>query len=144
MKKLFANRFGYAMAWHAVILSTIAIPFLTLTTEITRALFVNVQIQTAVDAACAAASQAVDIPHFVLTGEVVIDQDKAIAFAMREFSATVANANIHRYSPALTSLNIINNTITQCNASATIQWFLPGVPPMTINVVSSAEAKARR
>lgn len=144
MRKFFANRLGYAMAWHAVILTTIAIPFLTLTTEVTRALFVNVQIQTAVDAACAAASQAVDVPYFIDTGEVVIDSDQAVSYAIREFSSTVANANIHRYAPVLSSVSIMNNTIVQCSATATMEWFLPGVPPMAINVASASEAKARR
>lgn len=144
MKKLFNHRLGYAMAYHVVVLAAVAVPFLTLTTEITRALYVNVRIQTAVDAACAAAVQAVDIPYFIQTGEVVIDQNEATTFAMREFSATVIISNIQRYSPVLSSVSIIDNTIAQCNGSATMIWFLGGIPPTTINVVSSAEAKARR
>ena len=51
MKKFFNHRLGYAMAYHVVVLAAVAVPFLTLTTEITRALYVNVRIQTAVDAA---------------------------------------------------------------------------------------------
>jgi hypothetical protein len=121
-----------------------AIPFLTLTTEAVRALYVNVNIQTAVDAACSAAVQAVDVPHFVLTGEVVVDGAQAAAFAQREFAATVANSNLQSYVPALTGVNIVNNTVAQCSATAFVQWFLPGLPPLTINVASAAEALARR
>lgn len=144
IKKFFENRRGYAMAYHTVLLATMAVPFLTLTTEAVRALYVNVNIQTAVDAACSAAVQAVDVPHFVATGEVVIDGGAAGAYAQREFNATVANSDIQRYTPALTSVSIVNNTVAHCSASATIEWFLPGLPPLTIDVASAAEALARR
>jgi len=144
MKHLFVDRRGYAMAYNAIVFVTVALPMLILSSEITRALYVNVNIQTAVDAACAAAVQAVDVPHFVATGELVLDSNFASLYAQQEFDATVTNSNIHQYSPALSGIGIVNNTIAECHASATMTWMLPGIPALTMNVVSAAEALARR
>ncbi len=144
MKRFLFDRRGYAMAFNAVLMSTVALPMLIMSAEITRALFVNVNIQTAVDAACAAAVQAVDVPHFVATGELIIDADEAGSYAQREFNSTVANSNIQNYSPALSGISIENDTIAECYASATMTWLLPGIPPLTMNVTSASEALARR
>ena len=144
MKRFFTDRRGYAMAFNAVIIVMVAMPMMILSSEIVRALYVNVHIQTAVDAACTAAVQAVDVPHFVATGELVIDSDEAGSYAQREFNATVTNSNIQKYSPVLSGVSIINNTVAECRATATMTWMLPGVPALTINVISAAEALARR
>lgn len=144
MKRFFTDRRGYAMAFNAVIIVMVAMPMMILSSEIVRALYVNVHIQTAVDAACTAAVQAVDVPHFVATGELVIDSDEAGSYAQREFNATVTNSNIQKYSPVLSGVSIINNTVAECRATATMTWMLPGVPTLTMNVISAAEALARR
>jgi hypothetical protein len=144
MKRFFLDRLGYAMALNTVVIAMVAMPMLIMSSEIVRALYVNVHIQTAVDAACSAAVQAVDVPHFVATGELVIDSNEASSFAQREFNATVTNSNIQKYSPVLSGVGIVNNTIAQCRASATMIWMLPGVPSLTMNVTSAAEALARR
>jgi hypothetical protein len=86
----------------------------------------------------------VDVPHFIATGELLIESDIAGSYAQREFNATVANSNIQKYSPVLSGVSIINNTIAECHASATMTWMLPGVPALTLNVISAAEALARR
>lgn len=144
MKRFLQDRRGYAMTFNTIIIVMVAMPLLILCSEIVRALYVNVHIQTAVDAACTSAVQAVDVPHFIATGELVIDADEAASNASREFNATVANANIQRYSPVLTSISIVDNTVTECRASATMTWMLPGIAPLTMNVMSAAEALARR
>ena len=117
---------------------------LILSSEIVRALYVNVHIQTAADAACSAAVQAVDVPHFVSTGELLIDSAEAAGYAQREFDATVARSNIEKYLPSLTGLSIITNKMVECHASAQLDWILPGVPTVIMNVLSAAEAIARQ
>ena len=144
MKRFFIDRRGYAMALNTVLIVMVAMPMMILSSEIVRALYVNVHIQTAVDAACTAAVQAVDVPHFVTTGELVINSDEAGSYAQREFNATVANSNIQKYSPVLSGVSIINNAIAECRATATMTWMLPGIPALTMDVFSAAEALARR
>jgi len=142
--KFLKDRRGYVMPLNTMLIALVAMPMLILSSEIVRALYINVHIQTAVDAACTAAVQAVDVPHFVSTGELLIDSDVAAGYAQREFDATVARSNIEKYSPSLNSLSITTNTIVECYASAQVIWILPGVPPLTMNVISAAEALARR
>lgn len=144
MFKFLRDRRGYALPVNTMLIALVAMPTLILSSEIVRAMYVNVHIQTAVDAACAAAVQAVDVPHFVASGELLIDSSLASSYAQREFDATVARSNIESYTPVLTSLNITSNTIVHCQASASIIWSMPGLAPLSINVASAAEAEARR
>jgi len=144
MFKFLKDRRGYVMPLNIMLIALVAMPMLILSSEIVRAMYVNVHIQTAVDAACTAAVQAVDVPHFVATGELIIDSGIAASYAQREFDATVARSNIENYSPVLTGLSIISNTIAECHASAQIIWTLPGIAPLTMSVMSAAEAEARR
>jgi hypothetical protein len=44
----------------------------------------------------------------------------------------------------LTAANIVDDHIVECRASAQMIWTLPGVAPLTFNVISAAEAEARR
>jgi hypothetical protein len=132
------------MPYTVALITFVAMPMLILSSEIVRALYVNVHVQTAVDAACSAAVQAVDVAHFIDTGELIIVDSNAVAYAQREFDSTVAQSAIEKYSPSLTGVSVINNTLVECHASAQMIWTLPGVAPLTLNVGSVAEAEARR
>ena len=144
IKKFLKDRKGYAMPYTVMLITLVAMPTLILASEIVRALYVGVHIQTAVDAACTAAVQAVDVPHFIATGELMIDSNEAASFAQRDFDSTVSQSDIENYNPALTAVSVVNNTIVECHASAAMKWTMPGVAPLTFNVSSAAEAQARR
>ncbi len=135
---------GYVMPYTVMLITLVAMPMLILSSEIVRAMYVGVHIQTAVDGACAAAVQAVDVSYFISDGIVRIDGATATAYAVREFDSTVAQSNIEKYSPTLTAVNIVDDHIVECHASAAMIWTLPGVAPLTFNVFSAAEAEARR
>ncbi len=132
---------GYVMAYMVILLLTVGLPMLILSVEIVRAMFVEVQLQAAVDAACDAAVQAVDVPGFINTGVLQIQEGVAASYAAREFSSTVINHNLNHYSPALTGLSFLTVTRVQCSGSASMIWFIPGIPSMTLSAVSVAEAK---
>ncbi len=104
-------------------------------------MFVNVHLQLAVDAARAAASQGVDVPYFILTGELRIDPTTAAANAQREFDSTVANAGINQYSPTLSSVYISGETTMHCGSNAVMIWMLPGISSVTLTANSAAEAR---
>jgi acyl CoA:acetate/3-ketoacid CoA transferase len=137
------DRKGYALPYTTMLIALVAMPMLVLSAEITRSLYINVHIQTAVDSACTAAVQAVDVPYFVDYGVIRIDPSNAVSYAQREFNATVARSNIEDYNPALTSVSI-NNNVVECRASAQMIWSFPGIAPLVFNVFSAAEAEARR
>ena len=131
------------MAYAAMLMLVVGLPMMTLSAEIVRMLFVDVHLQAAVDAACAAGSQAVDMAHFILTGEVLIDPSAAAGYAQYEFDSTLANAGINQYSPSLSSFSVVNTTV-YCGGTATITWMVPGIAPITLSASSAAEARARR
>jgi hypothetical protein len=142
-ESFFKDRRGYALPYSVVLIGLVAMPLLVLTSEIVRSLYVNVHIQTAVDSACSAAVQAVNVPYFVDNGVIRIDSSLAASYARREFNATVTRSNIEHYNPVLTSI-AINGNVVNCRASAQMNWSLPGIRPLTFNVLSAAEAEARR
>ena len=144
IKKFLRDCRGYVMPYTVMLITLVAMPMLILSSEIVRAMYVGVHIQTAVDGACTAAVQAVDVPYFITNGVVRIDGSTAMAYAIREFNSTVAQSNIEKYSPTLTAVNIVDDHIVECHASAEMIWTLPGVAPLTFNVFSAAEAEARR
>ena len=129
------------MAYTTMLIALVVMPMMIVSIEIVRMMFVNVHLQSAVDAACAAASQAVDVPHFILTGELIIDPVTAAANANREFYSTVANAGINQYYPALSSVSISNDTIVYCESSAEMTWMLPGISSVALTANSAAEAR---
>jgi Flp pilus assembly protein TadG len=135
------NRKGYVMAYMVMLLITVGLPMLVLSVEITRAMYVEVQLQSAVDAACDAAIQAVDLPTFINTGVLQVSQGEAASYAAREFSATVARHNINNYNPALTGLSFPTATVVQCSGSASMNWFIPGIPALSLSASSMAQAK---
>lgn len=130
------------MAYMAMLLVTVALPMLIMSVEIVRAMFVQTQLQAAVDAACDAAAQAVDVPYFITTGVLQIQQGVAASYAAREFDSTVINYHINNYSPSLDGLSYPNPTQVQCYASARMGWFIPGIPSLTLQADSIAQARA--
>lgn len=141
MVRFLQDRRGYVMAYMVMLLTLVALPMLILSVEITRAMYVEVQLQAAVDAACDAAIQAVDVPFFIHNGVLQLDQGAAASYAAREFNATVMRHNINNYSPALSSLSFTSADSVQCSGTATMGWFLPGIPSLTLSAASVAQAR---
>ena len=64
MRSFWKGRKGYVMGYVIILIATAALPMLILAVEISRAMFVEVKLQAAVDSACDAAIQAVEVPYF--------------------------------------------------------------------------------
>jgi hypothetical protein len=132
------------MVYTTMLIALAVMPMMIISIEIVRMMFVNVHLQSVVDAACAAASQAVDVPHFILTGELIIDPIEAAANAQAEFNNTVATSDTNKYSPTLGSLSIPDGTVDYCQSSAVMIWMLPGIAPVVLTAETVAETRARR
>lgn len=143
MRGFWKNRKGYVMAYVTILIGTLAIPMMTISVEIVRAMYVENQLQAAVDAACEAAVQSVDIPYFMEWGILQIQMGPAVSYAHREFDATVISHNINNYNPLLSGVSLLPNSLTmvQCSGSATMGWFIPGVPDLTLHADSVSQAR---
>ena len=142
--RVFADKKGYAMAYTAILLSFVLLPLLILSIELTRVMYVDAHLQAATDAACSAASQASNVPHFILTGELMIDITAGRTYAYREFDRTVSDHNIKKYTPVLTSVNLLSNTMVACQSTAQMQWVFPGIAPVILTASAISETQARR
>jgi len=135
---------GYAMPYYAAYLTFVILPLMILTIDIPRALYVRTHLQTATDAACEAAAQALDTRHYMATGEARIHLGTAAGWAAREFSGTVVDQGIVQYQPALTSVRLQGPLIASCTATAEVDTFITGAPPLNIRVASISETRVSR
>jgi Flp pilus assembly protein TadG len=140
MRRFWKDRTGYVMAYVVVLIGTVTIPMLILSVEIGRAMYVEVQLQAAVNAACESAAQAVNVPVFIDTGVLQIEEGAATANAQREFDATVISSNITGYTPTL-GVAFPTSISVACTSSATLVWLLPGVPSLTLHADAFSQAR---
>jgi hypothetical protein len=135
---------GQILPLFVVILSLAVIPLMALTLDATRAMYVHIHLQTAVDAACEAAVQELDVPYYISTGQARVDMARGRGNAYREFNNTVVEHGIVQYSPALYSVYLVSPTIAGCIASAQVERFIPFGPPFTPLVESISELRVGR
>jgi hypothetical protein len=135
---------GQIMPLFIVVMLLGAIPLMALTLDATRAMYVHIHLQTAADAACEAAVQELDVPHYISTGQARVDLARGRGNAHREFTSTVIEHGIVQYSPVLSSVYLVSPTIAGCMASAQVERFIAFGPPMTPQVQSVSELRAGR
>ena len=135
---------GNVMPYVVFLIAMLILPMMVMTMEVTRAMYVNIHLQAATDAACSAAAQAANVPGFIQTGDLLINISDGRTYAYREFDSTVSDSTLRRYSPALTKVDLLTNTMVTCEAIAQMEWILPGIPPLVLHVSSLSEIMARR
>lgn len=129
------------MAWWAAFLGFVLAPLMSLAVDITRLLFLRVDLQTSVDAACEAAALAADTAHFNNTGTHRIHKGRAVDNAFEAFIASTTESGVVQYNPALTSVILISPTEAACTARAGLKPFIPFSPELNVEV--RAQAKMR-
>src|SRR5690349_5949077 len=100
------GRGAFAMPYYAVVLAAVAVPLMILSLDVTRFFYLRTHLQSATDAACEAAAQALDLPHFKSTGEARVDLALARGYANREFSTTTSEQGITKYTPVLNGIRL--------------------------------------
>ena len=141
MRRLFLSRRGDAYVWFAALLVFVAIPLSSLSIDVTRMMYVRGHLQTASDAACQSAADALDAPYYVSTGQRRINAGLANSQAAREFSSTLSDAKKVRYTIEGLAINFPAPTFAHCVASATVDHIIPMTPPMNIVVETTSEMR---
>ncbi|MGB9801021.1 MAG: pilus assembly protein TadG-related protein [Thermanaerothrix sp.] len=135
---------GQVLPYVAVFLALVVVPLAVLAVDVVRALYVRTHLQTATDAACEAAAQAIDAAAF-RSGTDRIDLGLGAGYAQREFAATVAEKGIVGYGPALTAIWLQSPTIVACRATASVHLLIPASPvALNVSAVSVSEMRVRR
>ena len=141
MKRLLLSRRGDVFAWIAALMITVAIPLASLSIDVTRMMYVRGHLQTASDAACQSAADALDVSYFIFTGQKRINIPLAQAQAEREFSSGLADANKVKYFIEGLSIDFPAPTFAHCIASVKVEHLIPMMPPMNIVVSTTSEMR---
>ena len=130
---------GYSMPWWAMVLAFVAVPLFSLAVDITRGMYVRIRLQEAVDAACEAGAQGLDVPRFRDTGNWNLDPGLAHSYAAVAFRQSVTDQGIVGYAPSYSMQ--VSATFTDCQAVATVSRLIPFTPPMQAVVLSVSEMR---
>jgi uncharacterized membrane protein len=96
------------MAFWAVFMGTVMVPLMVLAWDVGRLFYARGEIQKAADAAALAAAREVDVPHYMLTGEVLLHQG-AVGFASHYAERNITYLPRVGISPRITRI-VVNNT----------------------------------
>jgi uncharacterized membrane protein len=96
------------MAFWAIFLGTVMVPLMVLAWDVGRLFYARGEIQKAADAAALAAAREVDVPHYMLTGEVLLHQG-AIVHATHYAQRNITYLPETGISPRVTRI-VVNNT----------------------------------
>ncbi len=144
LKRFLLGRRAYAMPFYAIVLSTVALPLLILSVDVTRYFYMRTHLQAAADAACEAAAQALDLPYFRSTGEGRINLSQASGMASREFGSSTIEQGITKYAPRLTGLSFVSPRAVRCRAAADmIPTFYLGTITASVETVSDMRVSRR-
>ncbi len=135
---------GYSMALYAILLAVVGIPLMSLSIDITRLMYARTHLQAAVDAACEAGAQALDVPTFLQTGVRQIDYGVAIGNAAREFHSTVSSPAMMREGARLTSVWLVSPTSLGCTGTVQVAPMVPLLPELVAGARSISELKVER
>jgi len=142
--RVIRSRRGDAFAWFATLIVLIGIPLSSLSIDVVRMMYVRTHLQTATDAACQAAADALDVPYYIQTSQMRINPILARAQADREFTATLADANKVEFTIGSLTLDYPTPVDAHCRASVTIQHIIPMTPPMDVTVQTTSEMRVRK
>jgi hypothetical protein len=126
-----------------MVLVFIGAPMFSLSIDITRMMYVRTHLQTANDAACQSAADALDVPYFILTGHPRIKPSLANSQAAREFTATLADATKVQYKIKGLAIDFPKPTLAHCVASVTVDHIIPLTPPMNITIETTSETRVK-
>ena len=140
--RLLISRQGDAYAWFAAMLVFVFIPLSSLSIDVTRMMYVRGHLQTANDAACQSAADALDVPLFIATNQQRIEPGLARRQAAREFSTTLSDAGKIRYIIEGLSIDFPAPTFAHCVATVQVEHIIPLTPIMRVVVETTSEMRA--
>ncbi len=142
MFPLVSCRKADAYAWFAALMMLVGVPLASLSIDVTRMMYVRGHLQTASDAACQAAVDALDVPHFIATGEARINAGQGRSWAGQVFVATLIDADQIGYAHGL-AVDFPGPRFAHCSATAIVDHIIPMTPAMNILVETTSEMRVR-
>jgi len=136
------SRKADAYAWFAALMLLVGVPLSSLSIDVTRMMYVRGHLQTASDAACQAAVDALDTPHFIATGEARINAGLGRSWARQVFNATLSDSEKVRYAYGI-GIDFPGPKFAHCTATAVVDHMIPLTPAMHIVVETTSEMRVK-
>jgi len=134
---------GSSMAWTAIVLTFLLLPFLSLVVDGARMFYVRNRLQTATDAACEDASWITANRRAFRDGGTTAIDAAMVSSAFQTFYSTLGESVTMQYSPyVIIAPDYINNTFN-CIGQAGVSLVTNGgfLPPLVIDVYSASKMR---
>jgi hypothetical protein len=123
------------LVWNTLVIVTVLLPLSGLAIDVPRYFALRGRLQIAADAAAEAAARAVDVRHYIHTGETRLEPDRYAGEAHWTFEAAVADLRARGYTAALDGIDLDEAAdAVSTRASGTIRPFYNLAPPVTLRV----------
>jgi len=123
------------MVWNALVIVTVLLPLSGLALDVPRYFMLRSRLQIAADAAAEAAARAVDVRHYINTGETRLDVERYESEAFWAFDRAVADLRRRGYDAHLVNISLDEDADTiKIDAWGTIRPFYNLLPAVTVEV----------
>ena len=127
------------MVWNALVIVTVLLPLAGLAIDVPRYFSLRSRLQIAADAGAEAAAQAVDIRHYINTGETRLEPDRYAREAAWSFDTAVSGLRARGYTANLDGVDLDEGAdAVTTRASGTIRLFYNLTPPVTVRVTATS------
>ncbi len=134
------NRRGDAYAWMAALMLLVGIPLASLSIDIVRMMYVRGHLHTATDASCQAAVDALDVSHFIQSGEAKVNPTLGRSQALQVFRSTLVDATAIGYLESL-AVDFPGPKLAHCVSTARVEHIVPMTPAMIVRVETTSEMR---
>ena len=127
------------MVWSALVIVTVLLPLAALAIDVPRYFALCSRLQSAADAAAEAAARAVDVRHYINTGETRLESERYAGEAGWAFETAVTGLRARGYTANLDAVELDEaaDAVTT-RASGTIRLFYNIAPPVTLHVFATS------
>jgi Flp pilus assembly protein TadG len=127
------------MVWNALVIVTVLLPLAGLAIDVPRYFALRSRLQIAADAGAEAAARAVDIRHYINTGETRLEPDRYGGEAAWAFETAVTDLRARGYTANLDGVDLDEGAdAVATRASGTIRLFYNLTPPVTVRVTATS------
>ncbi len=127
------------MVWNALVIVTVLLPLAGLAIDVPRYFALRSRLQIAADAGAEAAARAVDIRHYINTGETRLEPDRYAGEAAWAFDTAVTGLRARGYTANLDGIDLDEGAdAVTTRASGTIRLFYNLIPPVTVRVTATS------
>ena len=127
------------MVWNALVIVTVLLPLAGLAIDVPRYFALRSRLQIAADAGAEAAARAVEIRHYINTGETRLEPDRYAGEAAWAFETAVADLRARGYTANLDGVDLDEGAdAVTTRASGTIRLFYNLIPPVTVRVTATS------